>query len=55
VFVFFADHDGAEEGEGALEFFELVAGHGVICEVGMAIGHDEGSVAYSRFVRHWVG
>jgi hypothetical protein len=52
VFVFFADHDGAEEGEGVLELFELIAGHGVIGEVGVAVGHGDGSVADSLFVRH---
>ena len=54
MFVFFADHNGAEEGERALELFELIAGHGVIGEVGVAVGHGEGSVAYSLFIRHKV-
>ena len=44
MFVFFANHDGAEEREGALEFLELIAGHGVVGEVGVAVGHDEREV-----------
>lgn len=55
MFVFFANHDGAEEGEGTLEFLELIAGHGVVGEVGVAVGHGEGSLADSLFVRHRSG
>jgi hypothetical protein len=46
----FLDHLGAEKSEVAVEVFELLRGHGVVGEMGGALGHGA-MLSYSLFVR----